>query len=1000
MRILVTLSTAFLFLSLLSAQSPGDDHAEKLARRPSLPSAVRPFAVPTASTTPISGSVLSTGMSITPTAAPGSSAIQLNPGLTDNPSYIAGQPSSTAVSPDGNTLLALTSGYNDFNDSKGNAIPTDSNEYVFVFDISKNTLTQKQVIQVPNTFFGIAWNPNGQQFFVTGGIDDNVHIYNFTNGSFVEGIPIALGHTGNPLLKGLQLSPAAAGIAVNAAGTQALVANLQSDSVTLVDVVGGKVLAEQDLRPGIVDPTQSGVAGGEYPFWVVWSGNTAYVSSLRDREIVVLDLSTGTPKVSSRIAVNGNPNKMITFNAINGRQILLAAVDNEDNVAVIDTGLGKVIDTIPVTAPPPADQTFYSQFLKGANPNSLALSADHRTLFVTNGGENAIAVIALNTYIGPSYVKGLIPTGWYPSAVALSKDGSTLFNAFTKNIPGPNVNYCLGCYQINQYDLQLQKGGMLTIPVPNGDTLYNLTQQVAVNDNFSASPSHQANADLMASLRSNIQHVIYIIKENRTYDQVLGDLAVGNGDPALAALGATITPNLHALATNFVDLDNFYDTGEVSGVGWNWSTASRMTDYGEKTINLNYAYPGRFSNYDFEGTNRNLNVGYATAGQRIAAMALTPNIPDLLPGAIDVTSADSSEGVENGGFLWDAAQRVGLSVRNYGFFIDLARYTLPAPLYLPTSATPFASNAIQAYATKPGLIPNTDQYFRGFDNTWPDYFREQEWEREFNQYVANNNLPSLELVRLMHDHTGNFSTAQYGVNTPALQVADNDYAVGLLIQKVANSPYANNTLIFVVEDDAQDGPDHVDAHRSIAFVVGPYVKKNAVVATQYSTVNLLRTIKDVLGIPYFGLYDGTQEPMADVFDLTQSTWTFKAQVPAGLKGTTLPLPASTSSLLRRPRGVESRASARPQHSAAYWSKVMEGQDFEEEDKLDTVAYNRALWKGLMGDDVPYPTVRDGRDLRGNRAQLLKDYAAQQKKAAKKRKPAQTVEVAESEDERD
>ena len=988
-RVLLITSMTLFVSSAIAQTSDG-----QLAIRPSVvePADNREFKQHPNAFTPVAGSLLATGMSITPTAAPGSVAIQLNPGLADNPSYIAGQPSSTAVSPDGNTLLVLTSGYNDFNDSMGNAIPTDSNEYVFVFDISKNTLTQKQVIQVPNTFFGIAWNPNGQQFVVTGGIDDNVHIYNLSNGAFVAGASIPLGHTGSPLFQGLQIAPAAAGIAVNAAGTQALVANLQNDSVSLVDLVGGKVLAEQDLRPGIVDPSQTGVAGGEYPFWVLWTGNTAYVSSLRDREIVVLDLSSGAPKVSNRIAVNGNPNKMITFTAVNGRQILLAAVDNEDNVVAIDTGLARVIDTIPVTAPPASDQTIFSQFLKGANPNSLTLSPDHRILYVTNGGENAIAVIALNTYIAPSYVKGLIPTGWYPSAVALSKDGSTLFNAFTKNIPGPNPNYCLGCYQINQYDLQLQKGGMLTIPVPNNDTLFNLTQQVAVNDNFAVNPNHQANADVMAALHSNIQHVIYIIRENRTYDQVLGDLPVGNGDPALAALGASITPNIHALATNFVDLDNFYDTGEVSGVGWNWSTASRVTDYGEKTINLNYAYPGRFSNYDFEGTNRNLNVGYATAAQRIAALPVTPNDPNYLPGAVDVTSADSSEGIENGGFLWDAAQRAGLSVRNYGFFIDLARYSLPAPLLLPTSTTPFASNLIQAYATKPGLIPYTDQYFRGFDNTWPDYYREQEWEREFNQYVANNNLPALELVRLMHDHTGNFSTAQFGVNTPALQVADNDYAVALLIQKVASSPYANNTLIFIVEDDAQDGPDHVDAHRSIAFVVGPYVKKNVVVATQYSTVNLLRTIKDVLGIPYYGLYDGTQEPMADIFDLTQTTWTFKAQVPAGLKGTSLPV--SSSSLLPKHlrlwrAGIQD--SNRAQHSAAYWSKVMEGQDFDEEDKLDTVAYNRALWKGLMGDDVPYPAVRDGRDLRQNRAQLLKDSAAQQR-AAKKHKARHTATV--------
>ncbi len=468
----------------------------------------------------------------------------------------------------------------------------------------------------------------------------------------------------------------------------------------------------------------------------------------------------------------------------------------------------------------------------------------------------------------------------------------------------------------------------------------------------------------MAAVRSKIQHVIYIIKENRTYDQVLGDLDRGNGDPNLTEFGAATTPNLHALAHNFVTLDNFCDRSEVSMDGWPWSTSARAPDVVERQVTVNYA--GRGLTNDSEGTNRNINVAYASQAQREKANPLTPSDPDVLPGTTDTAAPDGPNDEINGGYLWNAALRAGLSIRNYGFFIDLARYNLPAEYAqytIPELTNPFASKTQVAYSTSAALRPYTDPYYRGFDNSFPDYYRFKEWQREFTTTYANGNLPRLSLVRLMHDHTGNFSTAIEGVNTPELQEADNDYGVGLLVQAVANSQYKDNTLIFVIEDDSQNGGDHVDAHRSIAFIVGPYVKQNAVVSTPYNTVDFVRTMEEILGLSPLNLNDSVAVPMADVFDLNHKQWSYTATVSMLLAGTSLPLPASMQKTANIPK---------PTHDAAYWAEATKGMDFSVEDRIPFNRYNHILWRGLMGDK-PYPETPSGTDLRQNRAALLKRY---------------------------
>ncbi|HVP62676.1 MAG TPA: beta-propeller fold lactonase family protein [Myxococcaceae bacterium] len=925
-----------------------------------------------------------TGQRITPTAAPGSTFTQLNPGLPGLPGFTAGQAVSTALSPDGKTLLVLTSGFNRWADASGNGIPQDSNEYVFVFEVSGRTAVQKQALQIPNTYDGIVFAPDGSRFYVSGGVDDDVHVFARSGGGWAEdGAPIALNHPpGNGLLPfgfpPLGVPPTvgahAAGIDVTSDGKKLVVANYENDSISVVDLLTRKRSGELDLRPGKTDSSKAGVPGGEFPFWVSVKGNgTAYVSSLRDREVVVVDF-TGAPKVTSRIPLEGNPNKMLLDRR---ERRLFVAADNADVVYVIDTGSNRVLRRLSTSFPGEREgdddrehrengEHRRSRPRKGASPNSLALSPDERTLYVTNGGSNSLAVIDLDEDGGE--LRGLIPTGWYPSSVSVSRDGRTLWVVNAKSNAGPNPKQCAtafdniapGCPDSaengssNQYVLQLTKAGFLTIPVPNRHELEELTEQTARNNDAGTG---EEDREVMRELRKRIRHVIYIVKENRTYDQILGDTKGSNGDPAITQFPRSITPNFHALAERFVNLDNFYASGEVSMDGWQWATAARSSDANEKAFMVNYA--GRGLTYDSEGLDRDINIALPTSAERQKIIPISPLDPDILPGTANEVELDAPDGEPGAGYLWNAALRAGKTVRNYGFFIDLVPYSAPPSLggVPPSVRYPFAAGIPVASAANAVLRQYTDVFFRGFDPAQPDFYREAEWAREFDGFVAGGNLPALSLVRLMNDHTGSFGTAIDGVNTPELQHADNDYAVGLLVEKVATSPYAKDTLIFVLEDDSQDGPDHVDAHRSTAYVVGPYVKHRAVVSGRYSTVSMLRTIEDVLGLEHLNLHDHGVRPMTKVFDLRQEQWDFHAVPSSILVGTKLPLPKSAVA-----EALTLAPALAPTHDAGWWAQATKGMDFTREDRVDAATYNRLLWKGLMGDR-PYPEGRTGQGPR-------------------------------------
>ncbi|MFM9852212.1 MAG: bifunctional YncE family protein/alkaline phosphatase family protein [Sphingomonadaceae bacterium] len=884
------------------------------------------------------GEALPTGQVITPLATPGARFAPLVSDVGPYPTYVADGAAAIAVSPDGQEMLVLTSGFNRVNAPNGQISLGQSGQYIFVYAITAKGSVRKQSLTLPNSYSGIAWLPGGKGFVVGGGLDDVVRVYARGAKGFAEdGSAIKLGHKAGV---GTGVLPQAAGVAVSPDGARILVANYYNDSVTLIDVATRAIITEQDLRPGKIDPGQSGVAGGEFPLFVTWRDKGhAYVSAPRDRQIVALDVTNDKITVTKRITTIGEPTALL-YDPAKAR--LYATQDNADRLAIIDTRTDTLIAQPRLGLP---DGLSAAPLGKGANPNSLTM-APNRKLLITYGGINALAVVEPRD--AATEVVGLIPTGWYPSASATSRDGKRIFVVNRKSVPGPNPTGCKpklavskaqpdACGGANQYIYQIQKAGLLQFPAPAPAALAKATLQVADNIGLNQSKARAAAETKMAQVRAKIKHVIYIVKENRTYDQVLGDLEIGNGDPSLAILGERLSPNHHALARQFVTLDNFYDSGEQSSTGWTWTTAGRVPDLLEKTAPVNYAQRGLA--YEAEGADRNIATGL-TPEQRRAVDPTISTDPDVLPGPALLTSPDPDEDDLPGqGHIWHAAIRAGLTVRNYGFS-PASLYEAPNPGAVPLIREPAAEKKVVFVSADPALANRSDPYFRSFDMKFPDYWLAKEWIREFDQQMASGTMPALTLLRLSHDHFGSFDEAIDGVNTVETQMADNDYAVGMVLERLANSPARDSTLVFVIEDDAQNGTDHVDARRSIAFVAGPYVRQKALVSTRYNTVDMLRTIESVLGLKPMGLGDALAVPMADVFDMSQTSWRFTAKASDVLRTTKLPIPVTAYV------PAKTAALTCPLRSSAFWSAEMKGQDFSSEDRLDAKAFNAALWKGL------------------------------------------------------
>ncbi|MCZ8516441.1 beta-propeller fold lactonase family protein [Paenibacillus filicis] len=560
---------------------------------------------------------------------------------------------------------------------------------------------------------------------------------------------------------------------------------------------------------------------GSYPYGVVLSedGHTAYVSNQGENTMSVLSVDGLTMTPKNPITVGTHPNSML-IDAKKHR--LFVANGDNDTVSVVETGSNTVTDTISL-AP-------FQDAHAGTQPNNLALSPDGNTMYVTNGGNNDVAVVDVS---GPSSengngqgdfgrIKGLIPTGWYPTGVQITPDGKRMLITSAKGLgTGPNAPADPSKPTNYPYIERQLQGFLQVVDIPSNSQLNKYTRMVWENNGFNDHGKvngfdKEENASSTIVPRhvgdsSPIKHVIYIVKENRTYDQVFGDLGKGNGDPSLAIFGKDVTPNHHKLAEQFVTLDNFYANGEVSQNGWQWVTQASSNPYNE--LGTAQGYAGNGSQYDSEGYH-----------------------PFIAAGSSDPAHA----------YLWDKLALQNIPFRNYGQFV------VPSNWFKASDQVKCVQGKFCAY--DPLLDANTNHDYAWYDMGVTDQHRFDVWNQEFQQYVANNNLPSMQFIDLPRDHTAGGATAKQ-------LVADNDLALGKIVDTVSHSKYWKDTAIFVVEDDPQNGPDHVDAHRTVALAISPYTQRGIVDSHFYSQVSMLRTIELFLGVEPMSQFDAAAMPM-------------------------------------------------------------------------------------------------------------------------------------------
>ncbi len=726
--------------------------------------------------------------------------------------------------------------------------------------------------------------------------------------------------------------------------------------------------------PGIpalgVPPVAAGMATPpSFPLAVaaLRDGSKVFVSSQRDGKVYVLNAAVpGTPTLLGTIPTGAHPVALLLNRA---QTRLYVANASSDTVSVVDTVSDAILDTVLLR--PTGTST-----LAGATPTNLALSPDENTLYATLGDMNAVAVVSVASL--PSSVTGYIPTGWYPTAVAVNPANSRLLVADAKGTQTRNPNKAAqGPGGANgTYILNIIEGNVLTFPVPGAKLLAADTRQVLGNN---AIPALASATNPLAGIglgAGKIKHVVYIVKENRTYDQVLGDLPQGNGDPSLALFGdrpgAHVTPNFHALASRFVLLDNFYDCGEASGDGWPWSTGSFANEYVIK--NLPYNYSGRGRNYDFEGSNNFFITGGFPATDPDGRV-LSPLFPTGAPAIPDAGQAPA-------GHIWDDVVAnvklagTGLTVpyRNYGFFYSLA-FPTGGGLKPPTLPVPDNYPAVTG-VQPPGhdLAGVSDYDFREFDLTYPDsdapamdgvaanyktlnysnYLptsgkasapsRFEEFKKEFGEMLPpgttdDSRVPAFLTVRFMSDHTDGTTP---GDPSPRAHVADNDYGVGQFVDLISHSAIWGSTAIFVIEDDAQDGQDHVDAHRSTCYVVSPYIHANSVDHTFYNTDSVLKTMEQLLGVPPLSQYDAVANTITD-FDAAPGN--------AGPYDAILPDAAIVGEL--NPK----MTALKPGTEAYRLARLAARMDFKHPDSADPVLLNEMIWKSVKGMDSPVPAPR-------------------------------------------
>jgi YVTN family beta-propeller protein len=656
-----------------------------------------------------------------------------------------------------------------------------------------------------------------------------------------------------------------------------------------LDIDAGNLTAQPLGDPGNGSSGSKTARVGVRPYDVVLDrdGNRLYISDWANRS--VLAVSPRDLRVTAKIAVGEHPNQ-IAVHPKDDRIFVACASSN--SVSVIDTRRGVVTETIATALFPNAPE--------GSTPDALAVSPDGGTLYVANADNNCVAVVDVSRP-NRSQVKGFIPTGWYPTAVAVTPDGKTLLvgvgkgNQTKANPPSDDHRRKLEEH-IAKEKLDLPKetlvelrkfpyigttlsGALSIVPVPDEAKLAAYTETVYKNCPYSDKlltdappPENKTAIPSKVGDPSPIKHVLYIIKENRTYDQVFGDMPRGNGDASLTMFGEKVTPNHHKLAREFVLLDNLYCNGHVSADGHPWSTMAYNTDYIARNWALTYSRRAGVEDDDDD----------------------------------DLEKAPS-------GYLWDACARAGLSYRSYGE-------------YGKRVSQPDGSNKMEGRV--PGLIGHMCPEFGVGTNRAEnrDPHKAEVFLKEFQEYEKNGTLPRFMVMSLGEDHTTGTTP---GTFTPEACVASNDVALGRIVEAVSRSKSWPETAIFVIEDDAQNGPDHVDAHRTIGLVISPYTKRGALDSTQYSTVSMIRTMELILGLSPLSQYDAAATPMYNSFTDRADTTPYTSE-PARID-----LDARNSTL-------------------AYGAERSKRMDFTEYDKIDDFELNEILWHAVKGKDAPMP----------------------------------------------
>ena len=742
-------------------------------------------------------------------------------------------PLNLQISPDGRLAAVVNAGWGE--------------NSVQLLDAATGQLLDTRV--VPAAWVGLAFAPDGRRLYASGGQHNRIHSFKVEGRQLRPDSALVLGQ------KWPKQKIGVAGLVVDGPHHRLYAVTREDNSLYVFDLNTRQILRTVKL------PAEA------YAVVLSPDGTRLYISLWGGHAVAPYDLVR--QQLLPSIEVESHPNDLVLTR--DGRRLFVANA-NSNSVSVIDTRLGRVTETL--------NTALFPSSPAGSTPDGVALSADDAQLFIANADNNCLAVFDVRTPLA-SKPLGFVPTGWYPTAVRVA-GGQLLVTNGKGQVSRPNPNGPNPIRDVGEkgagYIGGLLSGSLARLPVPGAAALAGFSAQVYANTPFTKarenSPDVPAGNPVPRRVgeKSPIRHVFYIIKENRTYDQVLGDVPAGNGDVSLCLFPEKVTPNHHALTRDFVLLDNFYVDAEVSADGHNWSTAAYATDFVEKSWPGNYS--GRGGSYDFEG-------------------------------------ARGEVAQPKDGFLWDYCLRAGRTFRSYGEFVFNGKPTTPA----------IAANYCKKYP--------------GFDMNVTDVAREKVWEHDFDSLVAINAVPSLSIIRLPNDHT---LGAIKGALHPLSYAADNDLALGRLLEHLSRSPVWQESVVMVVEDDAQNGPDHVDAHRSTAYLAGPYVRRHAVVHTAYTTSGLLRTLELILGLPPMSQYDAAAVPLWACFTARPNV------APYVLRPPTTPL------------DVRNTAYNAPARRA-------EKFDFSREDAAPDLAFNENIWQAIRGEHARMPAPRRSAFLR-------------------------------------